>query len=54
MKGYYTSNGFYGCVDGHYQYFSSQSDYLLEMECQRGRNTDLDQYESLARNLWWD
>ena len=32
MKGYYTGNGFYGCVDGRYVLFSSESDYYECME----------------------
>lgn len=27
MRGYFTSNGFYGLVDGEYRLFASESDY---------------------------
>ena len=32
MKGYYTGNGYYGYVDGHYVLFSSESDYYESVE----------------------
>ena len=27
MRGYFTSNGFYGLVEGEYRLFASESDY---------------------------
>ena len=27
MKGYYTANGYYGLVDGHYWLFATEADY---------------------------
>lgn len=32
MKGYYTSNGYMGLVEGEYILFSCESDYLEFME----------------------
>ena len=32
MKGYYTSNGYYGYVNGRYVLFSSERDYFETME----------------------
>ena len=32
MKGYYTVNGYMGFVDGEYQLFASESDYMEWME----------------------
>ncbi len=32
MRGYYTTTGFYGFVDGKYMLFSSESDYYEYME----------------------
>ena len=32
MKGYFTSNGYYGLVDGRYVLFASESDYYEAME----------------------
>ena len=31
MKGYFTANGYYGLVDGHYQLFASEADYYEAM-----------------------
>ena len=52
MKGYYTSNGFYGYVDGQYQYFSSQSEYYAEMEYSNGWASESNQSEAWAGDLW--
>ena len=32
MKGYYTSNGYMGLVEGEYMLFASESDYQEYME----------------------
>lgn len=32
MKGYHTVNGYMGFVDGEYQLFASESDYMEWME----------------------
>ncbi len=32
MKGYYTTNGYYGYIDGRYVLFSSESDYFEAVE----------------------
>lgn len=34
MKGYYTSSGYRGYVDGRYLLFSSESDYYEMMEAE--------------------
>ena len=52
MKGYYTSNGFYGYVDGQYQYFSSQSEYYAEMEYSNGWASESNQSEAWTGDLW--
>lgn len=52
MKGYYTSNGFYGYVNGQYQYFGSQSDYYSEMERSSDWIPECNMTESQAKELW--
>lgn len=32
MKGYYTQNGYYGLVGGHYMLFASEQDYYEYMD----------------------
>ncbi len=32
MRGYFTTNGFYGWVDGGYMLFASEADYYEYME----------------------
>ena len=32
MRGYFTSGGFYGLVDGVYRLFASESDYYESVE----------------------
>ena len=32
MRGYFTSNGYYGLVDGRYMLFAGEADYYEYME----------------------
>ena len=33
-RGYFTANGFYGLIDGHYTLFASESDYYEMLQDQ--------------------
>ncbi len=52
MNGYYTANGYYDYVDGHYCYFASKSDYYLEIESGYRRCPEFESYESLLDEHW--
>ena len=54
MKGYYTSSGFYGFVDGDYCYYACQSDYYNEMEGSGRRCCEFDSYASDMFDDQWD
>jgi len=53
MAGYYTSNGYYGYINGGYRYFTSQSDYYNEYEeAGSSHNVEFEEYETMLVEQW--